>query len=163
MVYVAMNQDTIKKLVTALITSDQMLVVIDSGGAVSEMHARGMPEPEYKGQWATIESKDWHVHLNMATVDGVQFVENSDSGHDMMPKIYYVRLSAADGVTLIRFYFPNPWLDDDENITEYQPERLKYFEDFRDRYVGTDDVVFVRRSGEGDTYFADVDAITADV
>jgi hypothetical protein len=158
-----MNQDTLKKLITELITSDQMLVVIDSGGAVSEMHAKGMPEPEYKGQWATIESTDWHVHLNLSTVDGAQFVENSDSGHDIMPKIYYVRLSAADGVTLIRFYFPNPWLDDNENTTEYQPERLQYFEDFRDRYVGTDEIVFVRRGGGDDRYFADVAGIPAEV
>ena len=34
-----MNQDTIKKLITELITSNRMLLVIDSGGAVSEMHA----------------------------------------------------------------------------------------------------------------------------
>ena len=157
-----MNQNTIKTLVTELVTSDKMLLVIDSGGAVSEMHAIGMPEPEYKGQWATIESKEWHVHLNLATVDGVQFVENSDHGHEIMPKIYYVRLSAADGVTLVRFYFPNPWLDDDENVTEFQPERLRYFEEFRDRYVGKDGVVFVRRGGGDDLYFADVEAITAD-
>ncbi|MDA0771173.1 MAG: hypothetical protein BZY79_05460 [SAR202 cluster bacterium Casp-Chloro-G4] len=158
-----MNQEIIKKLVTELITSDQMLVVIDSGGAVSEMHVRDMPAPEYKGQWATIESQDWHVHLNMATVDGVQFVENSDQTHDVMPKLFYVRLSSGDGVTLIRFYFPNPWLDDDESPTEFQPERLQYFEDFRDRYVGTDGIVFVRRGGGKDRYFADVAGIAAEV
>lgn len=158
-----MNQDTLKSLITELITSDQMLVVIDSGGAVSEMHARGMPEPEYKGQWATIESRDWHVHLNMATVDGAQFVENSDHGHEVMPKVYYVRLSAADGVTLMRFYFPNPWLDDDERPAEYQPERQLYFEEFRDRYVGTDGIVFVRRGGGEDLYFMDVAGIAADI
>lgn len=157
-----MNQDTIKRLVSELVTSDRMLLVIDSGGAVSEMHAAGMREPEYKGQWATIESKEWHVHLNLATVDGVQFVENSDHGHEIMPMIYYVRLAAADGVTLVRFYFPNPWLDDDESPTEFQPERLSYFEEFRDRYVGTDGIVFVRRGGGEDRYFDDVAGIAAD-
>lgn len=158
-----MNQDTIKKLITELITSDRMLLVIDSGGAVSEMHARGMTEPEYSGQWATIESRDWHVHLNLATVEGVQFVENSDHGHEVMPKLYYVRLSAADGVTLLRFYFPNPWLDDSEKPTEFQPELLAYFEEFRDRYVGADGIVFVRRGGGEDRYYADVAGITAEV
>ena len=44
-------------------------------------------------------------------------------------------------------YFPNPWLDDDEKPTEFQPERLKGFEDFRDRYVGENDIEFVRRPG----------------
>ena len=121
-----------------------MLVVIDSGGAVSEMNARGMSEPEFKGRWAMIEAEGWHVHLNLATVDGVQFVENADHGHDVMPKVYYVRFSSGDGATLIRFYFPNPWLDDDENPTEFQPDKLKFFKDFQDRYIGSSGIVSVQ-------------------
>ena len=140
-----MNQDIIKRLITELTTSDRMLLVIDSGGAVSEMHLRDIVAPEYKGEWAPIESSDWHVHLNLATVDGVQFVENSDHGHEVMPKLYYVRLSAADGVTLIRFYFPNPWLDEQETPTEFQPDKLRFFEDFRDRYVDDKNIRYVKR------------------
>lgn len=139
-----MELDILKELITELLSSGQMLVVIDSGGAVSEMDASGMPEPEFNGQWATIEAESWHIHLNLATVDGVQFVENSDHGHEVMPKVYYVRFSATDGVTLIRFYFPNPWLDDDEKPTDFQPERLEFFEQFRDSYVDRGGIVFVQ-------------------
>ena len=148
----SVNQDTLKQLIGELISSDQMLVVIDSGGAVSEMYARGMDKPEFNGQWAMIESKDWHVHLNLATVDGVQFVENSEHGHNFMPKVYYVRVSATDGGTLIRFYFPNPWLDDNESVTEFQPDKLKFFEDFRDRYVGMDSIASVQLPEQADEW-----------
>ncbi len=139
-----MEQDILTELITELIASGRMLVVIDSGGAVSEMDATGMDEPEFNGQWAMVEAESWHIHLNMATVEGVQFVENSDHGHEVMPKVYYVRFSSNDGATLIRFYVPNPWLDEDEKPTDFQPDRLEFFEQFRDRYVGRGGIVFVQ-------------------
>jgi len=46
---------------------------------------------------------------------------------------------------LIRSYFPNPSLTDDEKRTDFQPEKLKAFEEFRDRYVGREGIVFVKR------------------
>ena len=70
-----MDADILKELVSQLTGTQEMLVVMDSGGAVSEMHARGMKPPEFEHGWAKVESRDWHVHLNMKTVDGVQFVE----------------------------------------------------------------------------------------
>ena len=139
-----MDPTILEQLIGELVSIDQMLVVMDSGGAVAEMHARRMKEPEFKDGWAMVESQDWHIHLDMNTVDGVQFVEAEDHGHDI-PKLYYVRLSDSKGNTLVRFYFPNPWLDETEKPTEFQPERLRLFESFRDRYVGKEGIVFVQR------------------
>ena len=139
-----MNLEFLERLIGELVLTNCMLLVIDSGGAVSEMHPEETDNPQFHDGWAMVESKGWHVHLNMTTVDGVQFVEAEDHGHDI-PKLYYVRFSDRDGNTLIRFYFPNPWLDEDEKPTGFQPERLKFFEDFRDRYVGTEGTVFVQR------------------
>ncbi|MCH7653787.1 MAG: hypothetical protein IIB14_08940 [Chloroflexi bacterium] len=133
----------LKSLISELLGIDDMLLVIDSGGAVAEMYARDIQSTEFSGQWSMIESGDWHMHLDLATVSAVQFVDNADHGHDMMPKVYYARLSAADGTTLVRFYFPNPWLDDSESPTEFQPERLRAFEELRDRYVGKDGITSV--------------------
>ena len=148
-----MNREVTKRLIEDLLGCEGMLLVIDSGGAVSEMHAPPAIDTEFDGRWATIEAGEWHVHLDLDAVEGAQFVENSNHGHEsMMPKLYYLRMSGADEATLLRFYFPNPWLDDDEKPTEFQPERLRVFEDFRDRFVGRDGVVFVERTAEGDTY-----------
>lgn len=148
-----MNRDVTQRLISELLGCEGMLLVIDSGGAVSEMHAPPEIAAEFDGRWATIEAGEWHVHLDLDAVEGVQFVENSNHGHEsMMEKLYYLRLSGADEATLLRFYFPNPWLDDDEKPTAFQPERLRLFEDFRDRYAGRDGVVFVERTAEGDVY-----------
>ena len=92
-----------------------------------------------------VASEGWHVHLDLRAVSEGQFVEAEDRLHDDIPWLYYVRFSDDRGGTLVRFYFPNPWLDDDEKPTEFQPERLRLFEEFRDRYVGTSGITFVRR------------------
>ncbi len=148
-----MNRQITKKLIVDLLRCEGMLLVIDSGGAVSEMHAPPEIQTEFDGRWATIEAEEWHVHLDLDTIAGAQFVENSNHGHEsMMPKLYYLRLSGADESTLLRFYFPNPWLDDAEQPTAFQPERLSLFEEFRDRYVGSESIVFVERTADGDTY-----------
>ena len=152
-----MNRETVKELIEDLLECEGMLLVIDSGGAVSEMHAPPAIETEFDGRWATIEAREWHVHLDLDAVDGAQFVENSNHGHEsMMAKLYYLRLSGADEATLLRFYFPNPWLDDDERPTEFQPERLRVFEGFCGRYVGRDGIVFVERTADGDVYHAEI-------
>ena len=148
-----MNQDTLNRLISELLRVDGMLLVIDSGGAVSEMSLQQAPEVEFDGRWATIEARDWHVHLDLERVGGAQFVENSHHGHEAMPKLFYVRLSNGEGATLLRFYFPNPWLDEDENPAPFQPERLRLFQDFRRRYLPQDDdIVFVHRTKDGDVY-----------
>jgi hypothetical protein len=139
-----MDQEVVGELIDELVNTNLMMLVIDSGGAVSEMHSRDMKPPEIEDGWATIESVDWHIHLDLSKLDGVQFVEAVDNYHDF-PKLFYVRLSDADGGTLLRFYFPNPWLDEDENVVEFQPEKLSFFESFRDRYVGRGGIVFVER------------------
>ena len=148
-----MNQDTLKRLISELLRVDGMMLVIDSGGAVSEMSLQQAPVVEFEGRWATIEARDWHVHLDLERVCGAQFVENSHHGHEAMPKLFYVRLSDGDGATLLRFYFPNPWLDDAEKPAPFQPERLRLFQDFRRRYLPQDDdIVFVQRTENGDVY-----------
>ena len=73
---------------------------------------------------------------------GVQFVE-AESHDDLVS--YYVRFSNEKEETMVRGYFPNPYLDDNLQRTELQTEKLKSFEEMRDRYVGRDGIVFVHR------------------
>lgn len=134
----------LEQLISELLATRGMMVVIDSHGAVSEMHTRNLVQPAFHEGWATIEAADWHVHLNMNLIDEAQFVEAQDRVHDGIPKLYYVRLSDAGGNTMLRFYFPNPWLDDAEKVTEFQPERLRLFEEFRDRFVEEPGIVFAQ-------------------
>ena len=139
-----MDSSTIKRLLEELLTLKGMLVVVDSGGAVAELYPPAGMKPDFEDDWAMLEAGSWHVHLNLPKIDGVQFVEAEDNFHSF-PKLYYVRMSDEDGGTTIRFYFPNPWLNDEERPTDFQPEKLRLFEGVRDRYVGSGGVVFVRR------------------
>ncbi|MCH8205913.1 MAG: hypothetical protein IH956_02800 [Chloroflexi bacterium] len=140
-----MKREHLTHLIRELIDTGDMLVVIDSGAAVAEMHASAMKRLEFQDRWAMLESDEWHIHLELDAVDGVQFVEAVDRFHEGIPKLYYVRLSDADDRTLLRFYFPNPWLDEQERPAEFQPEKLRLFEEFRDRHVGQAGIVFVTR------------------
>ncbi len=128
-----------------LAQDDKMLWVAGSGPVVSENDSKGIQEPEVHGSNVTIEAYNWHCHLDLDVVTGIQFVEAVAHG-DLLS--YYIRFSGAQEETLLRSYFPNPYLDDNFNRTELQPEKLQAFEDFRDRYVGHDGVVFVNLSAQ---------------
>ena len=128
-----------------LAQDDRILWVAGSGPVVSENDSKGIQEPEVHGSNVTIEADNWHCHLDLNIVTGIQFVEAVAHG-DLLS--YYVRFSNAQEETLLRSYFPNPYLDDDFNRTDLQPERLQAFENFRDRYVGRDGIVFVRRTAQ---------------
>ena len=130
------------ELLKELAKSEKMMWVVGGGQVVSENSAKGIKEPEISKGWATIEADNWHFHLGLESVDGIQFVEAVSHG-DM--KSYYVRFSKGWDETLLRCYFPNPYLDDQEKRTEYQPEKFQQFVEMRDRYVGREGIVFVQR------------------
>ena len=132
-----------EKLIRDFASLDRMLWVIGGGEVASENTAKEMKEPTFDNGYATVEADSWHFHLKTDSVAGVQFVEAEDHG---VPYLYYVRFSDAKEETLLRIYFPNPHLDENDKPTEFQPEKLKLFEDFRDKYVGQEGIIFVRRA-----------------
>lgn len=136
----------LRELVDELASISGMLAVVDSGETVAEMHGPNGLTVETDGPWWKVEAGNWHVHLKPGSVAGVQFVEATDSSHLAIPRLYYVRFSDGVGNTMIRFYFPSPWLDDDERRTEFQPDRLAQFEAIRDRYVGREGIQAVTRN-----------------
>ena len=133
------------ELLRRLAQNDQMMWVVGGAGVVSENNSKGIREPEVSGGDVTMEADNWHFHLGLESITAIQFVEAESHG-DLMS--YYVRFS-NDGngreETLVRSYFPNPYLGKDFERTELQPEKLKAFEMMRDEYVGREGVVFVKR------------------
>ena len=132
----------LEQLLRDLASIKRMLFVIGDADAVSEMFIDGTRAPTFEGGYAMLETESWHFHLRIDAVDGVQFVE---ADNHVSPKLYYVRFSDARGDTLLRVYFPNPYLDDNDQPTAFQSERLKLFEAMRDNYVGQEGITFVRR------------------
>ena len=130
------------ELIQELAKSETMKWVVGGGDVVSENDSKGIKEPEVSGNYITMEADNWHFHLGLDKITGIQFVE-ADSHGDLLS--YYVRFSNAQEETMVRGYFPNPYLDADFKRTELQPDRLKAFEEMRDQYVGREGIVFVRR------------------
>ena len=131
-----------EKLVRNLTRLEGMLWVVGGGELVSENTPKGIEEPTFEDGYATVTADSWHIHLRLESVAGVQFVEAEDHG---VPYLYYIRFSDSQQDTLLRVYFPNPYLDENDKPTEFQPEKLKLFEDVRDRFVGAGGIVFVKR------------------
>jgi len=134
--------DILVDLIKELTKDDSMMWVIGGGAVVSENHSMGIKEPEITPKWITIEAENWHFHLESAIVDGIQFVEAKSHG-DI--KSYYVRFSRNWDETLVRCYFPNPYLDEHEQRSDFQPEKLETFQLMKDKYVGKEGIVFVER------------------
>jgi len=133
------------ELLRRLAQNEQMMWVVGGAGIVSENDSKGIKEPEVSGGHVTMEADNWHFHLGLESITAIQFVEAESHG-DLMS--YYVRFSNdGDGreETLVRSYFPNPYLGKDFERTELQPEKLKAFEMMRDEYVGREGIVFVKR------------------
>ena len=101
-----MQNPLLEQLVTELVATDGIMLVMDSAGAVSEMHPREVEAPQFDRGWATIEAAGWHVHMNLAVVEGVQFVEADDRMHEGIAKLYYVRLSGGQSRHLNPFLLP---------------------------------------------------------
>ena len=134
------------ELLRVLASDDQMMWVVGGTGVVSENNSKGIKEPEVSGNYVTMEADNWHFHLGLDGITGIQFVETESHG-DLMS--YYVRFSNAQEETLVRSYFPNPYLDEEFNRTELQPDKLRAFEKMRDQYVGREGIVFVKRANQG--------------
>ena len=131
------------ELVKELAKDDRMMWVVGGGEVVSEHDSKGIKEPEFSKGYLTVEADTWHFHLGIDSVTGIQFVE-AESHEDLIS--YYVRFSNAKEETLVRSYFPNPYLDDNQKRTSLQADRLQTFEAMRDKYVGRDGIIFARRT-----------------
>ena len=131
------------ELLRELTQDDKKMWVIGGSKVSSENSSKGIKEPEVSGKYVTIEADNWHCHLDLDLVTGIQFVVAESHG-DMHS--YYVRFSGPDFEdTLVRTYFPNPSLDNNEKRVDFQPEKVPAFEEFRDRYVGREGIAFVER------------------
>jgi putative heme iron utilization protein len=136
------NVESTLEIINELSKDEAIMWVVGGGSVVSENNSKGIKEPEVSGGFVTVEADNWHFHLGVDQVTGIQFVEAESHGDSLS---FYVRFSDNKEETLLRGYFPNPYLDNDSQRTEFQPEKLRAFEEMRDRYVGREGIVFVKR------------------
>ncbi|MBM3943418.1 MAG: hypothetical protein FJ316_10960 [SAR202 cluster bacterium] len=133
------------ELIRELSRNENMMWVVGGGEVVSENDSKGIKEPEVSGGYVTIGATNWHFHIKLDSIDGVQFVEAESHGN---MKSYYVRFSKGWEETLARCYFPSPYLDENHKRTPLQEEKLQAFLDMRDRYVDREGIKFVQRPAQ---------------
>ena len=137
--------DIALELIKELTKDDQMMWVVGGGEVVSENNSKGIKEPEFDRGYITVEADNWHFHIGLDNITGIQFVEAKSHG-DMLS--YYVRFSGSSEETLLRGYFPNPYLDENDKRTDLQPDKLKAFNDMRAQYEGRDGIIFAHPPGQ---------------
>ena len=134
-------EESTLEIIKELTGDESVTWVFGGGGVVSENTSKGIREPEVSNGYATIEADNWHFHVKLDDVTGIQFVEAESHG-DLIS--YYVRFSNDKEETLLRGYFPNPYLDDDYQRAEFQHGKFQRFAEMRGRYVGSEGIVFVK-------------------
>jgi hypothetical protein len=134
--------ETALEIIRELTKDEGVMWVVGRGDVVSENDSKGIKEPEVENGYMTIEADNWHFHIGVDAITGVQFVE-AESHEDLIS--YYVRFSNEKEETLVRGYFPNPHMDSEHKRTEFQPEKYRVFEEMRDRFIDNDAIVFVKR------------------
>ena len=131
-------------IIKDLIGTEGLFFLVGRRGASAELEPDPDEAPEdQSGGWTEIKGRGWHAHINLDLVQSVQFVEQED--HGTVPTLYYVSFLDGDGERVFQAYFSNPYLDDQQQPTEFQPEKLKPFKEIRDRYVDGENFTFTRR------------------
>ena len=80
-----------------------------AGRSLARTTQRASQRPEVHNSSVTVEAENWHFHIALNDVAGIQFVETRTHGERLS---YYVRFSGHAEETLLRSYFPNPFLDE---------------------------------------------------
>ena len=131
-------------IINDLIGTQGLFFLVGRRGASAELEPDPGEAPEYQsGGWVGVKGRGWHAHIKLDLVRSVEFVEQED--HGTVPTLYYVSFLDGENETVFQAYFSNPHLDDQQQPTEFQPEKLRLFEEIRDRYVDGEGFTFARR------------------
>ena len=130
--------DIALELLTALTEQGNIKWVAGPGPIVNENESTGIHEPTMKGPSVTVTAANWHFHIRPERVAAIQFVV-ADAAHGEL-RMYYVKLVNDQSENMLRAFFPSPYMDEDDNAADFQPEKLNSYEEFRDRFVGRDGI-----------------------
>ena len=68
------------ELIKELTKDERVMWVVGGGPVVSENTSQGIKEPELSGGYLTVEADNWHFHVPVDKVTGIQFVEAESHG-----------------------------------------------------------------------------------
>ncbi len=118
----------LQQLLTELTHTPSLICTVGRNEAIGELMLRKPPQNvAFAGDWAAIECENWHLHVNLATVKQVRFIEERGHGGSVSPVAIF---EDAQGQSVMRFYFPHA----SHTHTTYTAEELELFGGFKERY-----------------------------
>jgi hypothetical protein len=118
----------LKALLSELVSMPSVICTVGRNDAIGELFLREPPQKiEFSGSWAAIECKGWHLHVNLAGVTRVRFVEEAGYDRSISPVAVF---EDGQGGSVLRFYFPHA----SHTHTTYTVEELALFDRVRERY-----------------------------
>lgn len=125
-----MTATAVEELLREILGCPDMIFVVGGEHAVSEgMLAAGQAKWSTGEGWANVEVPAWHIHLHLARVAEVRFVEEPSPCLGGRTS-YSIRLADARGEALLRIYFNNLY----DEAGALRPERRALFDDLQRRF-----------------------------
>ena len=125
----------LKDLLSDLIQIDNVLLIVRTGGAITEMRSNSL-NLRQKDNWITIGDNDGpcHMHVDANTVAKAQFVKEQKENKTS----YSIRFFDNKGEKLMSAVFSKMY-DDMMNI---KPDRIKMYDDLFQKYGSKETIIF---------------------
>ena len=125
----------LKDLLSDLVQIDNILFIVRTGGAITEMRSNSLNLRE-KDNWITIGDNDGpcHMHVDTNTVAKAQFVKEQKENRTS----YSIRFFGNQGEKLMSAVFSKMY-DDNMNI---KPDRIKLYDDLFQKYGSKETINF---------------------
>jgi hypothetical protein len=118
----------LQQLLSDLVRTPSLICTVGRSGAIGELFLKEAPQKiEFSGDWAAVECPGWHLHVNLAAVVHVRFLEEAGHDQSVSPVVLF---EDSLGQAVMRFYFPHA----SHTHTTYTVEELALFEQFKERY-----------------------------
>jgi putative heme iron utilization protein len=129
------NENMLKDLLSDIIKIDDVLFIVRTGGAITEMRSNAL-NLRQKDNWVTIGDNDGpcHMHVDTNTVAKIQFVKEQKENRTS----YSVRFFDKDGEKLMSAVF-SKMFDDKMTI---KPDRKKLYDDLFQKYGANETITF---------------------
>jgi len=115
-------------LLAELAHTPSLICTVGRANAIGELFLREPPRKiEFNDTWAAIECTGWHLHVNLAEIARVRFVEEAGYDQSISPVAVF---EDSQESAVLRFYFPHA----SQTHTTYTAEELALFGKFKARY-----------------------------
>lgn len=119
---------TLQQLLFDLAYTPSLICTVGRSDAIGELMLNNAPQKvEFGDGWAAIECQGWHLHVNLASVVKVRFMEEAGQEGSISPVAVFTDVQRQ---AVMRFYFPHA----SHVHRTYTAEELALFGRFKERY-----------------------------